>query len=110
MTTYVYRSNSDPERRRKRTVRPFGPEDDGKQVVTPGGDVIGSVVGVRGGDAYVAPTPGLLEGCGSWLTGTWDGCDAFALDPECVDAVLEDRIVLSDAAIGSASDRLLAQK
>lgn len=110
MTTYAYRSSNDSNRRRERTVRPFGPADNGKQVVTPGGDVIGSVVRVRGGDAYVAPTPGLLEGCGSWLTGTWDGCDAFALDPECVDAVLADRIVLSDAAIRSASDWLLAQK
>jgi hypothetical protein len=105
MTTHVSRSSGKSDRRRE-PVHPFGPADDGKEVVTPDGDVIGSVVRVRGGDAYVAPAPGLLEGCGSWLTGTWDGCEAFALDPECVAAVLEDRIVLSEAAIRSASDRL----
>ncbi|MFO7926471.1 MAG: hypothetical protein ACQET5_12890 [Halobacteriota archaeon] len=110
MTTYAYRSGSDSARRRERTVRPFGPEDNGKQIVTPRGDVVGSIVRVRGGEAYVAPTAGLLEGCGSWLTGTWDEHDAFALDPGCVDAVLEDRIVLSDAAVGSLSDRLRVQK
>lgn len=81
----------------------FRTEDEGKRVTTPEGDVVGSVVVVRGGDAYVVPTPGLLAGCGSWLTGTWEDCDVFTLDPRRVAAVEEDRIVIETDTTSSRS-------
>lgn len=75
-------------------VQEFEPEDEGKRVVTTDGSVVGSVVEIRDGEAYVLPRPGLLDGCGSWITGTWSEKRAFSLDQRNVDAVREDEVVL----------------
>ena len=83
--------------------RPFCSEDDGKPVVTPDGDVIGSIVEVRRDGAYVTPKADLLKGCGSWLSGNWEQCAAFPLDPTKVEAIEDDRVVLRDASTKSRS-------
>lgn len=108
MTPHARRQSHRSDRRRNRSNRPFCPEDEGKDLVTPDGDVVGSLVRVRGGDAYVEPIPGLLEGLGSWLTGTWDECEAFPLNPEHV-VVRETRIVLDTTVRSVGGGRLDAR-
>lgn len=78
-------------------VRAFRLEDEGKQVVTPDGDVVGAVVRVREGNADVRPKPGLLQGCGSWLTGSWDEVDLFRLDSRTVDRITDEQVILDPA-------------
>jgi len=46
----------------------FESNDRGKRVVTAEGYVIGRIDHVEDGEAYVRPKPGLLGGCGSWIT------------------------------------------
>lgn len=75
-------------------VRAFRVEDEGKQVVTSDGDVVGAVVRVREGNADVRPKPGLLQGCGSWITGPWDETDLFRLDGRTVERITDEQVVL----------------
>jgi hypothetical protein len=83
--------------------RRFTAADEGKRVVTADGTHVGSIVRIRGGDAYVAPVPGLLRGCGSWLTGTWEDRDAYPLDGRAVARVGGTEVVLETRAEPSAT-------
>lgn len=78
-------------------VRAFRLEDEGKQVVTSDGDVVGEVVQVREGNADVRPKPGLLQGCGSWITAPWDKMDLFRLDGRTVDRITDEQVILDPA-------------
>ena len=50
-------------------TRSLRSEDEGKRVVRPDGDVIGSVAAVEDDTVYVRPKPGLMKGWGSWICG-----------------------------------------
>lgn len=67
-------------------VTSFEKADEGKPVVTASGDVVGAVRTVQDGIAYVEPRDGLLAGCGSWLTSSWDD-RVFALTDDAVDTI-----------------------
>lgn len=88
----------------------FTSRDEGKQVVTTDGDVVGSVIRIEAGDAHVQPKPGLLEGCGSWITGAWDECDAFRLDRERVDSITDDRIIIAATEPDSSRSETAVKK
>ena len=77
-----------------RSPRYFSPDDAGKRVVTPDGDVVGDVELVRGGTAYVRPSPGLLDGYGSVLRSPWERDEPFRLDSQWVDSVTDDEVLL----------------
>lgn len=63
-----------------RNTAEFTPEDEGKRVVSPNGEVVGEVVRTENGTAFVRPQPELVAGYGSRLTGCWDPSELFALD------------------------------
>ena len=84
-------------------IRAFTRDDEGKAVVTADGAVVGSVVRTEAGDAHVRPKPGLLDGCGSWLTGPWDGQSVFRLDRDCVESVTPRRVVLATPDAGRSA-------
>lgn len=68
--------------------------DEGKKVVDAGGDEIGIISGVRGGTAYVDPSPGLRDSLRSKLG--WDSVDEndYPLDETYVDRITDDEIHL----------------
>lgn len=75
-------------------VRVFRPEDEGKPVVTKDGDVVGSIVRIDEGDAYVRPKSELLRGCGSWLTSSWDADGEYPLDRNEVASIHDTAVVI----------------
>ncbi|MFC7177158.1 hypothetical protein [Halosegnis marinus] len=78
-------------------TRAFTFDDEGKEVVTTDGDVVGSVVRIEAGDAHVRPRAGLLDGCGSWLSGPWDERGVFRLDAGRVERITRRRVVIATA-------------
>ena len=73
----------------------FSPADEGKQVVTADGHVLGVVVETSAGNAYVRPRAGLAVGCGSWLASALRERDAVRLDGDRVAGVRDHEIVVS---------------
>lgn len=76
------------------SYRRFGPEDEGKRVLTATGEVVGDVDLVKAGRAYVKPEPGLFDGRGSVIHSRWEGTDHFPLDEHRVEEVTNDAVVL----------------
>lgn len=70
--------------------------DEGKKVVDAGGDEIGIVSGVRGGTAYVDPSPGIGDSLKSKLG--WESVDEndYPLDETHVDRITDDEIRLRE--------------
>ena len=68
--------------------------DEGKRVVTTGGETVGTVTRVDGTAALVRPREGLLDGCGSWLSSPWCDSGPFKLDGRAVVRVTDDAVVL----------------
>lgn len=67
--------------------------DEGKRVVDSGGDEIGRVVEVRGGDAYVDPDPDAADSLKSRLGwGDAQTEETYRLDASHVDAVTDDAV------------------
>ena len=60
------------------------PADEGKRVVTAGGETVGTVARADGAAALVRPREGLLDGCGSWLSSPWCDSGPFELDARAV--------------------------
>ncbi|MFB6142829.1 MAG: PRC-barrel domain containing protein [Halorientalis sp.] len=85
-------------------IEAFTPADEGKRVVTADGTVVGSVVRVEAGDAYVRPRPGLLLGCGSWISCPWDEDEPFALERAAVSTVRESEVVLERPSVPATPD------
>lgn len=80
-------------------TRSFTSADEGKRVVTPGGDVVGAVARVDPNAVYVRPREELLRGCGSWLAGPWEGTELFELDCETVVRVTDREVVILPTAL-----------
>ena len=74
-------------------TRPVTPSDEGKRVVTPDGDVVGTVVRVDARSVLVRPREELLRGCGSWIAGPWEGFETFELDSDNVVRVSDNEVV-----------------
>jgi len=68
--------------------------DEGKDVVTATGKLVGTVVRVDVSAAHVCPREGLLDGCGSWLSSPWSDCELFELDTQAVGRVTDEAVVL----------------
>lgn len=75
-------------------TRRLTPADEGKRVVTEDGEVIGAVVSADEKTVHVRPRPGLLRGCGSWLSCAWPEAGGLRLREGQVTAVTEDRVVV----------------
>lgn len=75
-------------------VRGLQPRDEGKSLVTPGGDTVGVIERIDAGKAYVCPTPGLLTGYGSWICGTLGDGRSFQLDEAAVAEIECDCVVV----------------
>lgn len=69
-------------------------EDEGKKVVDAHGEEIGMVSGVRGGTAYVDPSPGMGDSLMAKLG--WENVDEddYPLDETNVDQITDDEIRL----------------
>lgn len=76
------------------TPRRFESDDEGKRVLTAGGDVVGFIDRVRHGTAYIEADPGLFKGTGSMVFGPWSPAGPLPLDGEYVESVDEDAVVL----------------
>lgn len=88
----------------------FSFEDAGKRVVTPDGDVVGSVVRVESGDAHVRPMPGVLAGYGSWMAGPWNERGVYRLDAGKIDRVTDDEVVIDVAETEASRAERAAKK
>lgn len=75
-------------------VRRLKPQDEGKRLVTPRGDLVGVLDRVQGGTAYVRPIPGLLSGYGPRIAGSIQDVESFRLDEESVADIVGDRVVI----------------
>jgi len=64
--------------------------DEGKEVVTPTGAVVGRIECTEDGDVYVRPRRELVANYGSLLTGCWDRDGRLRLDESAVTAVDEE--------------------
>lgn len=88
-------------------VRKLAPRDEGKPLVTTGGDVVGVLERIDAEAAYVRPRPGLLTGYGSWIGGSMDDVESFRLDETAVRGVESDCVVIgTDAAERSRPQRI----
>lgn len=76
--------------------RDFDSADEGKQVVTPDGAVVGWVERIDDGHAYVRPKPGLIQACGSWVGEGWKERELFSLDHSRVVHVSESDVYLAE--------------
>lgn len=65
------------------------PDDDGKEVLTPDGRVVGWIECTSDGTVLVHPCPEFIANYGSLLTSCWDTNDCFRLDESAVTAVEE---------------------
>lgn len=81
------------------TSHRFTPSDEGKPVVTPDGDVVGTVGRVESEGVFVRPRAELLRGCGSWVAGPWERAGEFRLDRGTVVRVTEGEVVIHPASI-----------
>ena len=81
------------------TAHRFTPSDEGKPVVTPDGDVVGTVGRVEPEGVFVRPRTELLRGCGSWVAGPWERGEEFRLDCGAVVGVTEREVVIHPASI-----------
>lgn len=79
------------------------PADRGKRAVTTDGSPLGRVVEADDDALYVRPDPGLLLGCGSWLTPAWAESDAYRVDEERVVGVGDATVVLAVDAEGRSA-------
>lgn len=70
------------------------PQDEGKRLVTPSGDVVGVLERIEDEQIYVCPDPDLLTGYGSWICGTIQNVRSFRLDEGSVAEIDSDRVVL----------------
>lgn len=75
----------------------FTPDDEGTCVVTADGEVVGEVVRIEDGTAFVRPRTELVVGYGSRLTGCWDPSDLFQLDETAVTTDADGRIRIKPA-------------
>jgi len=66
--------------------------DEGKKVVDSGGEEIGRVVEVSGGQAHVEPDPDVSDAVMSKLGWGSRGEDSFPLDESDIDSVTDDEI------------------
>lgn len=85
------------------TSRRFDSSDEGKQVLTADGDVLGMVERVELGTAYVKPNPGLLKGSGSVIIGPWNPSEPLRLDDRHVETVQDEAVVLKSSSVDSRS-------
>lgn len=69
-------------------------DDQGKQIVTPDGTVIGTVELVHREQAFARPREGLMQGWQSWISGHDYELDLFPLKTSMIDRVEGDRVVL----------------
>lgn len=74
----------------------FTSTDEGKQVVTPGGTVVGRVDHIRDGTAYVTPRSGVLAGFGPRIGPALLEREAFPLDRGQVAALTDVAVVLTE--------------
>ena len=81
------------------TAHRLTPSDEGKPVVTPDGDVVGTVGRVEAEGVFVRPRTELLRGCGSWVAGPWERGEEFRLDCGAVVGVTERKVVIHPASI-----------
>ena len=81
------------------TAHRLTPSDEGKPVVTPDGDVVGTVGRVEAEGVFVRPRTELLRGCGSWVAGPWERDEEFRLDCGTVVGVTERKVVIHPASI-----------
>lgn len=70
------------------------PQDEGKPLVTPRGDIVGVLDRMDGETAYVRPNEDLLAGYGSWIGGSIHDVESFRLDEGSIAKIASDRIVL----------------
>ncbi|WP_459193058.1 PRC-barrel domain containing protein [Halosimplex sp. J119] len=68
--------------------------DEGKKVVDSGGEEIGRVVEVRGGQAHIEPDPGVSDTVMSKLGWGSRSEDSFPLDESDIESVTDDEIRL----------------
>lgn len=71
---------------------PLTGDDDGKQVVTSNGQVVGWVEYADDGTAFVRPRPEFVANYGSLLTSCWGSNDRFQLDESAITAVEDDAV------------------
>jgi hypothetical protein len=81
------------------TAHRFTPSDEGKPVVTPDGDIVGTVGRVEPEGVFVRPRTDLLRGCGSWVAGPWERAEEFRLDCGTVVRVTGREVVIHPASI-----------
>lgn len=74
----------------------FTSADEGKQVVTPGGAVVGRVDHIQDGTVYVTPRSGVLDGFGPRIGPGPLEREAFPLDTGHVDALTDVAVVLTE--------------
>lgn len=74
--------------------QPLTEKDEGKRVVNAEGDEIGMISEVRGGTAYVDPSPGMTDRIRSKLGWTEGDEDDYPLDHEKIDVITDDEIRL----------------
>ncbi|WP_435073020.1 PRC-barrel domain containing protein [Halorubrum sp. HHNYT27] len=75
--------------------RSVGIEDEGKQIMSADGSVIGWITVVEeDGTAYVRPKPGLMEGWSSWICGPECCEEAFPLDRGTIVDVDDEAVVV----------------
>ncbi|MFW5924277.1 MAG: hypothetical protein ACOCSP_01610 [archaeon] len=70
----------------------FDPEDEGKYVVTAEGAVLGLVVRIHDGYAYIRPNSDFAGRCGSWIAGTVDAGAAIPLDERNVTEITDSEV------------------
>lgn len=70
------------------------PTDEGKRVVTPRGETLGTVDRVRDGTAYVRPTTDVVAGFGPRPARSWYEL-TYELDEDAVEGIVDDTVVLA---------------
>jgi hypothetical protein len=78
--------------------RAFTRRDEGKPVVTPRGETLGSVARTEAGEAHVCPRSELVAGWGSWLTGSLCRRETFKLDRTAVERITDEAVVVDPMA------------